>query len=302
MIQFEEDPRLQEPFQYALRMTIREYEAQLEDAKAGYGRLRQREERNYRDFREYAREIGLDLRGIVNSRRRQESELEPYLNGVRPQLINRDVVSEQESYLWNTLAPQLDEVGFRRLELLGVLLLAPSMESLEGNEGERSNPWVIVADKKGEINISAKCIGAGDKSWSNPWPSAWAYTYFGYTPSTNGIAQIYAYPSLHGFYIVKADDTCWTSKFAYTCLDLWMDVMQNNYKQGWQVKTVFKKDEDNIDIFGHIDTLEQIKYDALVKAGDPVIVLVAISLECKASGSGSHGELNFSTGKANNIL
>jgi len=299
MIQFEEDPRLQEPLQYAIRTAISKYEVQLEDAKASNERLKEREERNYRDFREYTRKIGLDLRGIVDSRKRQENELEPYLENVRPQLINRDVVSEQENYLWDILAPQLDEVGFRRFEPLDVVLLAPAMESIEGNEGERGNPWIIVNDKKGKINISAKSTGYGDKSWSNPWPSAWAYTLFGYTPTTTGTAQIYAYPALHGFYVVKSDDTCWTSKYAYACLDLWMDVMQNNYKQGWQSKTVFKKDEDNIDIFGNIDTLEQFKYNALVKAGDPVIVLVAISLECKASGAGSYSELNFSTGTAN---
>lgn len=123
----------------------------------------------------------------------------------------------------------------------------------------------------------------------------WGFWYW--VPSTKYFG-ITTHNVFRGFYIVKADDGIFTSKFARAKVSIWNNVWQYNWK-GWNSIDVLNVADDNINVNARFDTDRHAYYTALLGGGDWAYVRNVVGLYVYARGSGSYAELNFATGAAN---
>lgn len=101
----------------------------------------------------------------------------------------------------------------------------------------------------------------------------------------------------HGFYIIRADDGFWDSKYASARIDLSAVGYQYNYK-GTSTTNIFSMGNDNINVNDRIDGWRTMYYADLLGA-DRAYLRVSSTYRVYARGGGSASQLNFSDGNAN---
>lgn len=101
-----------------------------------------------------------------------------------------------------------------------------------------------------------------------------------------------------GYYIVRADDGFFTSKYARTVVSAWTNVHQYNWK-GWNSVKVLDVGDDNINVNRRFDADRYTYNSYLLGAGDWVYIRCTIGLYAYARGSGSYTKNDFATGNAN---
>lgn len=126
----------------------------------------------------------------------------------------------------------------------------------------------------------------------------WAEWGFWYRPEMNKYYSIIPHNVFRGFYIVRADDGFWTSKYARVVVSIWTNVWQYNWK-GWTNVNVLDIGNDNINVNQRFDTDRDTYYSALLGGGDWAYIRNVVGLYVYARGSGSYSELNFAVGAAN---
>lgn len=293
---------IQEEFDRIRKHDIDEYEAELAAAKEATARLKERSKVMTGRLREVAKEYKVDLAALHSVHGDEDEHLSGYLAEIRPKLFDRPSPVQSDLRIKAMYAPALDAAPVERAELLGSLLLAPSMKHFEGIEGDRGNPW-LLPDGSGRIHIGQWYSGAG--TGSGCWGIGYIYSpdvahvYFYYTPSKTGIQAIQAWTVLHGFYIAKANDGCFTCKMAKAYATMSIATHQNGV---WQVGDEFKIcdiDADNIDTYGIIDKGIHLNTTRTVLSNAPVIIRVSVTVGTLAKGSGSYAEVDFKS-KAKN--
>jgi hypothetical protein len=151
----------------------------------------------------------------------------------------------------------------------------------------------------GNIDLWISCSGSGSGIFGTGACEGslimdWWFTYVAPTNRNYGHTIWVPY---HGFYIIRADDGFWDSKYARARIDLSAVGYQYNYK-GTGSTNVFSMGDDNIDVNDRFDGWRTMYYADLLGA-DRAYLRVSSSYYVYARGGGSHAQLNFSDGNAN---
>jgi hypothetical protein len=127
---------------------------------------------------------------------------------------------------------------------------------------------------------------------------AWVDFGFWFKPSVSRFYSIRPLFRLRGYYIVKANDKWYNSKFARVTVSLWVNVHQYNWK-GWNSVDVLNVGDDNINVNRRFDDDRYMYTSYLLGGGDWAYIRCTIGLYAYARGGGSYAKLDFSTGAAN---
>lgn len=127
---------------------------------------------------------------------------------------------------------------------------------------------------------------------------SWVEFGFWYLPPVSrfySIAPLFRY---RGFYIVRADDGIFTSKYARVVGSAWVNVYQYNWK-GWNSVNVYDVGDDNIDVNRRFDADRYLYTSYLLGGGDWAWIRCTIGLYAYARGGGSYARNDFDAGVAN---
>ncbi|GBE52333.1 hypothetical protein BMS3Bbin14_00803 [bacterium BMS3Bbin14] len=129
-----------------------------------------------------------------------------------------------------------------------------------------------------------------------------AYVYFGFwfKPPVSRFYSIRPLFRFRGYYIVKANDRWYNSKYAKVTVSTWVNVRQYNWK-GWNHVDVLNVADDNINVNRRFDTDRYMYTSYLLGGGDWAWISCVIGLYAYARGGGSYAKLDFATGNANKL-
>lgn len=127
---------------------------------------------------------------------------------------------------------------------------------------------------------------------------AWVDFGFWFKPKVSKFYSIRPLFRFRGFYIVKANDKWYNSKYAKVIASTWVNVHQYNWK-GWNHVDVLNVADDNINVNKRFDADRYMYNSYLLGGGDWAYIRCTIGLYAYARGSGSYAKLDFSTGNAN---
>jgi hypothetical protein len=286
--------QLSQKFQTLQQETIKNYENKVHAfKKTDEARTADRKSK-LDQKRDIFKSGGIDLARLDKMETEKEEELQKYLKEVRNPLIEK---SGKRSHDAIRLAshPALQIPRSRQLPILGSTLLAPRHGLLEGNPGEKGNPWVTPWNP-GNIKIQNSETGSGWGCWAQAsHPDAVAVVWYAFIPDSTGVWYLPTLTNFHGFYIARADDDWYDCKSCEVSVKVEIDVYQY-FWFGAKTYTVFEKSDDNINESNLIDEYGWFDYSAALRAGDYVFIRETISLRAYAQGGGSFGEINFSDG------
>lgn len=146
--------------------------------------------------------------------------------------------------------------------------------------------------------VWAKGAGSGIAGTGVGKIQAWVDFGFWFKPSTSRFYSIRPHFRFRGFYIVKANDKWYNSKFARVKVSAWTNVYQYNWK-GWNNIDVLNVGDDNINVNRRFDADRNMYTSYLLGGGDWAYIRCTIGLYAYARGSGSYAKLDFATGAAN---
>ncbi|MEZ5812443.1 MAG: hypothetical protein R3D45_13605 [Rhizobiaceae bacterium] len=127
---------------------------------------------------------------------------------------------------------------------------------------------------------------------------SWIDFGFWFKPTQSRFYSIRPLFRFRGYYIVRADDGIFTSKFARVTVSAWTNVHQYNWK-GWNHVDVLNVGDDNINVNKRFDTDRTTYNSYLLGANDWAYIRCTIGLWAYARGSGSYAKNDFATGNAN---
>jgi len=279
------------------RHDIEEYEAELGRAREGMARLEDRSRLITKRLQETAREHNVDLAALHAVHGDEDEVLAGYLEEIRPRLLDRPSSVEADLQIKAMYAPALDAAGVERAEPIGALMLAPDGSHFEGLEGERGNPWLTPTSGSGLIHIGQTFSGSG--TGSGCWGVGYIYSpdvanvYYLYTPPKTGILSVQTWTILHGFWVARADDGCFTCKNAKAYARMQVSTVQNKIWQDGDSFTICDIDSGNVDTYGNLDKGIHLYTSRPVLSGSPVTIRVSVVVGTMAKGSGSYAEVDF---------
>jgi len=144
----------------------------------------------------------------------------------------------------------------------------------------------------------AKGAGSGIAGTGVGKIQSWVYFGFWFKPPTSRFYTVRPFFRFRGYYIVRANDRWYNSKFARVTVSAWTNVKQYNWK-GWNHVDVLNVGGDNININPRFDADRYTHNSFLLGGGDWAWISCVIGLYAYARGSGSYAKNDFSTGNAN---
>ena len=291
---------IKEEFELLKEHDIKEYEAELSAARKSISRIEERSKVISRRIQSIAKENNIDLAKLHSVHDDEDTLLSEYLSEIRPKLVDRPSLFQSDLRIKAMYAPALDSSPVKRAEPLGSLLLAPDTKHFENMEGERGNPWLAPSGgDAGRIHIGQSFSGSG--TGSGCWGVGYIYSpdvanvYFYYTPPKTGILSIQAWTILHGFYIAKANDGCFTCKSAKAFAKIRIGTHQNGVWQDGEEFKICDIDDDNVDTYAVVDKGIHLNTKRPVLSNAPVMIRVSVTVGTMAKGSGSYAEVDFKT-------
>jgi len=142
------------------------------------------------------------------------------------------------------------------------------------------------------------CWASGGGWWGSADITIYSTFWYYFYPWANRHFTVTPHVKFRGFYILRADDKWWNSKYARVQCDVRVRAYQYNWKSQ-AVHPVINHGDDNIDLNTRFDDTRHFYYSFLAGAGDLAWIRVMVRLYAYAKGSGSYAELNFASGSAN---
>ena len=278
---------------------VREYDEALQQLKIQNERLEKIAKVREEQRRDFLRSIGANTDQLEKDLSKDKEGLKTFLDEVRPSLISRPSAQAREAKENFLRTATVGEAGHLILRPYAASVMAPEASMIANIEGERGNPWVFPTNP-GQINIQRISTGSGWGCWAIATKPTEYNVYFYFIPQETARYSLTAIFAFHGFYILRSDDGIFSCKSAQVTLDAQMNAYQYAYL-GWKTFPLIDRDEENVSEVTSYDRTNFFDYDAFLKAGDPVLVIAKVRLECIAAGGGSYAELNFDTGTANYI-
>jgi hypothetical protein len=287
-------------FRHLHTEAVEQYERELREHHEERARLDELRSGAESRFDQALSSAGLDLEPLRAFEREQAATAEGTLRERRPKLVDRPSQAEQGAQLRQLSYEVPHPRGFA-VPPYAATLLAPEGTSLEGNPGERGNPWLVTFSPD-RIRIKAgPSEGAGSGCWSGTSQAVSARIWFTFVPSDIAWYKLRAQISLYGFYVLISGDTFWTCKNAKVSVSVGIAAFQYVW-HGRQDRSLLDLEVDNLNGFSFFDshpTLEN--YSAPLRAQDRVWVLVDVTINASAKGSGTYAEMNFADGQHNYI-
>jgi hypothetical protein len=286
------------------RAEVERYEAEVKQFRDSDVRLTELRKRREAQLREQLVASSVDVGRLDQTEKQAREELAYFLKETRPALADREVGDPYRSL---EKARLIDACGPNR-QALGVAaatLLAPAADFLEGNPGERGNPWVLPWNP-GRVRISQSSTGDGWGCWAHGiQPATEAIFWYVFTPDRRSTWTLWPFTSLDGFYLMRADDGAFTCKYADVEVRIEMDVYQY-FWHGARQDTLLNRHNQNISVGLRFDRSHYFDYRTALAPGsgaweDNAFVRVKVSAQADTSGGGSYAEVNFAAGSANYI-
>jgi hypothetical protein len=237
---------------------------------------------------------GFDLEQLRAFEKEEAATLAKTLREMRPKLVDRPSQSEHAAQL-RQLYYEVPHPRGVTVPPYAATLLAPEGTSLEGNPGERGNPWVrpFFPDR---IRIKAgPSQGDGSGCWAGISHAVSALIWFTFVPDETCFWELRAKIGLHGFHVLISDDTFWTCKNAEISVTAGIDALQYVW-HGRQDVSLLDLERDNINWFSLFDSLPVLEMITPFRAGDRAWVAVNVTINASAKGSGTYAEINFADG------
>ena len=291
---------MEEEFRAFRKSRIDKYESDLERAKANWKIQDKEREKLSQERRASLSEIGIDTKKLDAKEKAEDKRLEKFLQKVRPQFVDREPEFDVRLREQALRAAFFSRFGWSQAHLLGADRLTKDIASLDGVEGEVSNPavWLYDAEK---LTLSEKRVGKGS-GCAHPGlyfdeTLDWYYTWI---PPKSGHYAILAGQDYHGFYILEANkglfDCKRASVSAYAKLHLYQ-----YFGRGTKKQVVIDKEGQNISESGFLYGSSVWSFTEYLGGGDQVSILISFDVCAEARGSGSYAEINFAEGKANYV-
>lgn len=276
---------------------VARYQEELERARREAERADSAELRDERVTRSL-RESGIDVDYLLDLERESQEAGERFVERIRPPLVERSSLQSVDAKR-RALYHGANQVF---VPPYAATLLAPNTGLLKDNDGESGQVWVLPYDPS-ELNIKAVSSGSG---WGcltavGGAPPPTAVMWFNFVPERSGLWWLIAYADLHGFHVMRADDSWYNCKSASFNVDAIIDVEQFDFWHGAQRTHVMGAQSDNISDYHLVDTSVALEYLTPLRAGDPVWVALTIEIDAFAQGGGSFAEINFADGAGNYI-
>lgn len=221
---------------------------------------------------------------------------------MRPKFVDRDPEFDVRLREQALRAAFFSRFGWSQARLLGADLLSPNIASLEGVEGEVSNPgvWLYKPEKVDLMdNITDHGSGCGLSIAFHPLWSMGGW-YYSWIPPKSGTYSILAGQEFHGFYILQANKGFFNCKRAGVRVYAELELHQY-FDRGSRKRTVIDKEGQNISETGFLDGSLVWSFSEYLKGGDQVLITVYFDVLAEARGSGSYAEINFMDGNANYV-
>jgi hypothetical protein len=291
---------IREEFERVRRVEIEAYEAKLK-LRSQHSQQKLERERLVREQTSaIAKRYGLDVSLLQGIHEREAKELAPFLEEFRPALANRQVTRGIDDQVQVKYGQVFERLKANKAEFVGAYLLAPKIADFEGISGERGNPWLFPADPKA-IRVGMSDTGDGSGCWGGwVWAPLEVHTStFSFVPDKDGLVKIQPLILPHGFYIVKADDTCFSCKSAHVHASVELSTVQDGiWAYGQQPAVLVDREGDNIFEQATIDqAVLSMSCERVVIQKRPVYIYVKFYIGVQARGGGSYAEVNFKTGQ-----
>jgi hypothetical protein len=151
-----------------------------------------------------------------------------------------------------------------------------------------------------KVDLRTQAFGEG--WWDADYSEVHGYLAFRFTPPTWGQLHVYAYPWLHGFYNLYADDTWYKSEKAEAKISTWVDVHQNFWRtRNYATRFHMTGSELHPTRYGRMDHQYAHGFHTPVGEGDPVTIRVGVRLFSYGKASGGRSTLDFHAGNANYV-
>ena len=276
-----------------------EYESDLERAKADFRIQEKERDKLEQERRASLSELGVDTDKLDAKEKEEEKRLEKFLRKVRPQFVDREPEFDVRLREQALRAAFFSRFGWSQAHLLGADRLAPNIESLEGVEGEVSNPSVWLYDAT-KLDVSAVETGKGSGCGRYLDFVNRINWYYSWVPPETGHYSILAAQEYHGFYMLQANWTWYSCKGAAVRADAMLQLHQY-FDRKKRKETVIDKVDTNIYKTGFLDGSIVWSFSEYLKGEDEVRISVMFDVDADARGSGSYAEINFEDGKANYV-
>src|SRR5574341_2622299 len=258
-------------------------------------------QRRDEQVREILRAAQIDIGRLDRFLEEDVATLEDFLRELRPPFVERSLAPHAENAKRLARLTGLPICNRTSATVYAATLLASDPANLEGNAGQRGNPWILPFDPS-KVKIKARNRGQGWGCYDfgpTYGPSRASATFwFAFIPDRTARWNLLALVNWDGFYNLTANDDWRDCKHAEASVDAEMDVFQY-YWNGTRRFSVLNLGADNINEARLIDEAGNFDYHAGLRAGDLAFVKVTISLTVYAQGGGSYSEVNFSDGTAN---
>jgi hypothetical protein len=300
---------LAQKFQLLHQEEVHSYEQQVKLAKENIEKNKTHSEKRQQQLREIMRKSHIDMDAIEKMEREDVAMGKKYIQETRPALLS-NIGHAKNSREKLVLRSSVTIPGQITAPLFGSTLLATNHKSLEGNPGEKGNPWVLPWNP-GQVRINAidDLTGGDSSDWGCGYffgdPTFGAYNaqavfFFPFTPTVEGYWYITSYINLSGFYVLYANDSWWNCKNIKASVDAYVDIYQY-FWNGQKHFPLLNIDADNISTNQIFSDFLAMDYQVALKTTDWAFVKVTIKISAFARGVGSFSEVNFSDGTQNFI-
>lgn len=254
--------------------------------------------------RKAMRASGLDLAALeeldesMSEQMRQETkEIEAEMNAGSERIAARDTAVDASRFL----------------DVKDLRVLQPAWTAVFSDDDEEDEKTGALALRRQALATHGVTLsGGGCQDYYN-WASgagsglfgtgvgqiqSWVYFGFWFRPPTSRFYSIIPQFRFRGYYIVRADDGFFTSKYARVVVSAWTNVHQYNWK-GWNHVNVLDVGGDNINVNQRFDD-DRYPYNSyLLGGGDWAWISCVVGLYAYARGGGSYAKNDFATGNAN---
>jgi hypothetical protein len=161
-------------------------------------------------------------------------------------------------------------------------------------------PSATTDTAQNRVDLRTQAFGEG--WWDADYSEVHGYLAFRFTPPTWGQLHVYAYPWLHGYYSLYADDTWYKTEQAEAKVSTWIDVHQSFWRtRSYATRLRISGDEMHPTRYGRMDDQYAHGFHTQVGEGDPVTIRVGARLFSYGKASGGRSTLDFQAGNANYI-
>ena len=293
-----------EQFDRLLRESVEEYELGLArlNEKQAYAEARSR--RRLETARMQLSLAGVEEQKLGELQRRDEEDLDQYLEHIKPKLAARELDSALNVRTMRVREALAHDTRSTVIRPYGAIALAPKAKWIEGIEGKVGNPW-IVPDNPETVNMWQWSRGGGlGNCLGNPDFTEDGMVrydiFFQFVPDKTASWELTAVITYSGFWVLRADDGYFSCKYAGVLLRTTLDVYQYFWR-GPERLVLVDKEHAHIEDEQFVDVTPFQWMTARLRAGDPVWIRARIEMVAYASGAGSYAEINFRDGEANYI-